>query len=271
MFWTPILLGTMIYYQDSGVNKEEKSPSRNIKSVDETKNHTERIYSYKRPIIEKTEVSGSLTKKKIKNTLEKNTPRFKNCLDNKSKEKLKVEFEIDKTGSVPKKSIKSKSTPEAKCVALIIQEIKFPKPTKEERVKVKQTFGDPSVENEGYSGLQNHFCRTRVSNFLIYARIKILEALDENHYRAALQSLEKIICEYSNQFPIKKNGEFILKVEEKINPKENCAYLPLSRTWEVYHSKDLENTISLWVWKIAPKSFFIEKLYQAPNFYKCKQ
>lgn len=269
MFWTSFILASMIYTQDPYLVRENENISGNTKSAEDTKKSEEKIYSYKKPIVEKTEVKGSLKPEQVKKSLEKSSSRLKTCFNKKSKNKIKMEFEIDKSGSVPKESIKGEKGETDKCVAKIIQEIKFPNPSKEEKVKVRQTFGDPSVDNDGYAGLQNHFCRRRVLNFLIYARIKILAALDETHYKASLQSLEKIICEYSNQFPIKTKGEFILKTEEKIDPQKNCAYLPLARTWQVYDSKTLDNSISLWVWKIAPKSFLVEKLYEPPVFYKC--
>lgn len=260
----------MFYIQDTYYVKENTGPSTSVKSSKEVKKTEEKIYSYKRPIIEKTEVKGPIKSEQIKKTLTKKDQKFKNCFEKNSKEKVKIEFEIDKSGSVLKNSIKGKNKETDQCMVKIIQEIKFPNPSKEETTKVRQTFGDPTVEGDGYAGLQNHFCRRRVLNFLIYARIKILDALDETHYRASLQSLEKIICEYSNQFPIKSKEVFILKTQEKVDPEKNCAYLPLARTWQVYDSKNLDNSISLWVWKVAPKSFMVEKLYEPPIFYKCK-
>jgi hypothetical protein len=272
MFWNSLLLLGMISLQDPYSLKEDGPASRASTSTpEEIKTDGSKIFSYKKPIIEKTETSGALKPEQVKKPLNKNSSRFKTCFSEKSKEKLKMEFEINKSGKVPKESIKGKDRDLDKCIAKIIQEINFPKPVGEERVKVRQTFGDPTVENDGYSGLQNHYCKRRVFNFLIYARIKIISALDENHYKASLQSVEKIICEYSNQFPIKPKEHFILKTEEMIDPKKNCAYLPLARTWQVYESNILENSISLWVWKIAPKSFLVEQLYEAPIFYKCKQ
>ncbi len=269
MFWNSFLLLGMMYSQDPFSYREDTSVPKT--SPEEIKQDQGKLYSYKKPIIEKTEIKGPLRAEQVKKALTKNSSRFKTCFSKKSKDKLKVEFEIDKYGSVPKESIKGKNKEVEKCVAKIIQEINFPKPSGPEKVKVRQTFGDPTEQNDGYSGLQNHYCKRRVLNFLVYARIKIIRALDETHYKASLQSLEKIICEYSNQFPIKIKEEFILKTEEKIDPEKNCAYLPLARTWQVYDSNILDNSISLWVWKIAPKSYLVEQLYQDPIFYKCNR
>lgn len=272
MFLNSFFLFGMLSLQDPYSFREDGPTTRAPTSAsEETKTDKSKIFSYNKPIIEKTETSGPLKPEQVKKTLNKNSSRFKNCFSKKSKEKLKIEFEINKSGSVPKDSIKGKDRDLDKCVAKIIQEINFPKPSRPEKVKIRQTFGDPTEVNDGYSGLQNHYCRRRVLNFLVYARIKIINALDENHYKASLQSLEKIICEYSNQFPIKPKEEFILKTEEKIDPEKNCAYLPLARTWQAYESNILDNSISLWVWKIAPESFLVEQLYQAPIFYKCKR
>ncbi len=215
MFWNSFLLLGMMYSQDPFSYRQDPSVPKT--SPEEIKQDQGKLYSYKKPIIEKTEIKGPLRAEQVKKALTKNSSRFKTCFSKKSKDKLKVEFEIDKYGSVPKESIKGKNKEVEKCVAKIIQEINFPKPSGPEKVKVRQTFGDPTEQNDGYSGLQNHYCKRRVLNFLVYARIKIIRALDETHYKASLQSLEKIICEYSNQFPIKIKEEFILKTEEKLD------------------------------------------------------
>jgi hypothetical protein len=86
-----------------------------------------------------------------------------------------------------------------------------------------------------------------------------------------LESVEKIICEYAQNFPIKKGQDFILRTEEKLDSEKNCAFLPLARTWQIYDSNGLDNIISLWVWKIAPRSFLVDQLYEAPIFSKCKR
>jgi hypothetical protein len=270
MFWTTFFLGSLIYYQpyrtpDNGGNN---SPYKNSK---ENKNSQERSYTYNKPVLEKTQISGSLNKNQVTQTLEKNSQKLKSCFYKKSPKKINMDFEINKEGSVQKKSLQGKKDPTEKCIAQIIQEINFPKTRDGEITKVRQSFGDPTVKNEGYSGLQNHFCKVRVLNWLIYARIKIKKALDETHYIARLDSIEKIICEYAQNFPIKTGQDFILRTEEKLDSEKNCAFLPLARTWQIYDSNGLDNIISLWVWKIAPRSFLVDQLYELPIFSKCKR
>ncbi len=263
MFWA--LAGTFIYYLDpSSSDMNHKGlTDQPVKEVKEKK-----VTSYKIPILESSKVKGPLSKNQVQNELEKKSKEFKGCFGKNSPKKIKMDFEIDERGTVKKKPVKTK---EQKCIVKILQEMDFPLSHNGGNTKVRQTFGDPTVENEGYSGLQNHFCKRRVMNWLIFSKIKIMESLDDFHYKTKLLSLDKIICEYSLEFPLKKNKIFILKTDEKLDPDKNCAYLPLARTWQVYDSNLSDETISLWVWKIAPSSFLVDQLYESPNFYKCNR